>query len=185
MKVRFREHRPDSPLAGRQFNQGDIVTTMISCANGETILLTHDCTLPRPYSRGGQIQGTRGIWMENNRGIYLEGHSPTHPGEWAHRWESDKEYMQTYKHPLWKACRSTVCAAATAAWTPRAACLHRERAEGRQTPIDVYDTAARMVIAGEQSVAMGGQPVPVPDFTDGLMDQPRRTGYGHVLAGLY
>jgi predicted dehydrogenase len=170
MKAWFREHRPDSPLAGRQFNQGDIVTTMISCANGETILLTHDCTLPRPYSRGGQIQGTRGIWMENNRGIYLEGHSPTHPGEWAHRWESDKEYMQTYKHPLWKAYEEYGLRGGHGGMDYLVLRAFIESVqEGRQTPIDVYDTASWMVITAlsEQSVAMGGQPVPVPDFTDG------------------
>ena len=41
----------DYDLADYKFNQGDIVTTMIKCAHGETITLVHDCTLPRPYSR--------------------------------------------------------------------------------------------------------------------------------------
>lgn len=47
----LREHLKDSPLAERRVNTGDIVTTMIKCTNGETILLTHDCTLPRRDSR--------------------------------------------------------------------------------------------------------------------------------------
>jgi len=36
-------------------------------------------------------------------------------------------------------------------------------------PIDVYDTASWMAVTclSEQSVAMGGAPVPVPDFTNG------------------
>ena len=67
----LQEHRPDSPLANAIIHEGDIVTTMIRCANGETILLTHDCTLPRPYSRGGVIRGTKGMWMEDGRAIYL------------------------------------------------------------------------------------------------------------------
>lgn len=46
------------------FTQGDVVTTVLTCAHGETVVLTHDTSLPRPYSRGGRIQGTRGIWME-------------------------------------------------------------------------------------------------------------------------
>jgi hypothetical protein len=39
-----------------------------------------------------------------------------------------------------------------------------------QPPIDVYDTASWMVITclSEQSAAMGGLPVPIPDFTDGM-----------------
>ena len=41
--------------------------------------------------------------------------------------------------------------------------------EDAEPPIDVYDTAAWMVITclSEQSVAMGGMPVPIPDFTNG------------------
>ena len=41
---------------------------------------------------------------------------------------------------------------------------------GSKPPIDVYDTAAWMAITclSEQSVAMGGLPVPVPDFTNGM-----------------
>ena len=40
---------------------------------------------------------------------------------------------------------------------------------GVKPPIDVYDAAAWMAVTclSEQSVAMGGAPVPVPDFTDG------------------
>ena len=38
-----------------------------------------------------------------------------------------------------------------------------------QTPIDVYDMAAWMSISAlsEQSIALGGQPVAIPDFTNG------------------
>ena len=95
------KNRPDSPLAKAKFNQGDVVTTMIQCANGETILLTHDCSLPRPYSRGGYVQGSKGLWQEDGRLIYLE--ERTQPGPYgAHNFESDAAYMQEYKHPLWK-----------------------------------------------------------------------------------
>jgi len=46
------------------FEQGDVVTTMIKCAHGETVFIIHDTFLPRPYSRGGRVQGTKAIWME-------------------------------------------------------------------------------------------------------------------------
>ena len=41
--------------------------------------------------------------------------------------------------------------------------------EGREMPIDVYDAAAWMSIAylTEQSIAAGGVPVEIPDFTNG------------------
>ena len=96
-------NRPDTDLAKAKFNEGDVVTTMVSCANGETILLTHDCTLPRPYSRGGWVQGLRGIWMEDGHGIFLEGASED--PSWAHKFQPDKEYLEKYEHPLWKEYR--------------------------------------------------------------------------------
>ena len=51
---------PEHAQFNTVFNQGDITTTMIKCANGETVLLTHDCSLPRPYSRAQRVQGTKG-----------------------------------------------------------------------------------------------------------------------------
>ena len=169
LKVWFDEHRPGVPLAS-PINQGDIVTTMIKCANGETILLTHDCTLPRPYSRGGRIQGTRGIWMEDGRTIFLEGHSPVNPNDWTHRWESDKDYFERYKHPLWKAYEEFGLRGGHGGMDYLVLRAFIESVQERRAPpIDVYDTASWMVVTAlsEQSVAMGGAPVPVPDFTDG------------------
>ncbi|MDD5707134.1 MAG: Gfo/Idh/MocA family oxidoreductase [Kiritimatiellae bacterium] len=166
----LREHRPDHPLAGARINQGDIVNTIIKCANGETILLTHDCTLPRPYSRGGRIQGTRGIWMEDNRSIYLERLSPTDPSAWTHTWESDKAYMEKYKHPLWQAYEEFGLRGGHGGMDYLVLRAFVESVqEKKNPPIDVYDTAAWMAITclSEQSVAMGGMPVPVPDFTNG------------------
>lgn len=54
------------------FMQGDIVTTVIKCAHGETIVLSLDTTLPRPYSRRFQIRGTKAMFFEDNRSIYLD-----------------------------------------------------------------------------------------------------------------
>ncbi|MDR2079112.1 MAG: hypothetical protein LBP74_05270, partial [Treponema sp.] len=41
--------------------------------------------------------------------------------------------------------------------------------EGSPVPIDVYDMASWMSITplSEDSAAMGGMPVPIPDFTNG------------------
>lgn len=54
---------------------GDVITTVITCAGGETIVLTHGVSLPRPYSWNGRAQGTRGIWLEDANGIYIDGTS--------------------------------------------------------------------------------------------------------------
>jgi predicted dehydrogenase len=52
------------PNASVAFKQGDVVTTQIQCANGETILLTHDTSLQRPYNLGFRVQGTKGLWQD-------------------------------------------------------------------------------------------------------------------------
>lgn len=166
----LKEHRPDSPLAKTWFNEGDVVTTMIRCANGETIVLTHDCTLPRPYSRDGYVQGTRGVWQEDNRGIFLEGRTPVDPHNWMHPWEKDTPYMEEYKHPLWKEYEAFGLRGGHGGMDYLVLRAFVESIqEGVAFPIDVYDAASWMAITclSEQSVAMGSMPVPVPDFTDG------------------
>ncbi len=170
LKAWLREKRPNDPLVNEQVNQGDIVNTIIKCANGETILLTHDCTLPRPYSRGGRIQGTRGIWMEDNRSIFVDGGSPVDPAAWTHTWESDKAYMEKYKHPLWKEYEEYGLRGGHGGMDYLVLRAFVESVqEQKAPPIDVYDTASWMAITclSEQSVAMGGTPVPIPDFTNG------------------
>lgn len=166
----LQENRPDSPLVHHAINQGDIVTTLIKCANGETILLTHDCTLPRPYSRGHRIQGTKGIWTEDTRTVFIEGRTAVKPGDWMHTGEKDTAIMEEYEHPLWKAFRASELKGGHGGMDYL--CLRafiESIQENVPPPIDVYDTAAWMAITclSEQSIAMGSMPVPVPDFTNG------------------
>lgn len=54
----------DETLKNARFAQGDIVTTVITCAGGETIVLTLDTTLPRYYSRNFTVRGTKGMYEE-------------------------------------------------------------------------------------------------------------------------
>jgi predicted dehydrogenase len=61
----------DHPNAKVKFKAGDVITTSINCANGETILLQHDTNLPRPYSLGFRVQGTEGLWMDVNDSVYI------------------------------------------------------------------------------------------------------------------
>ncbi|HRW75625.1 MAG TPA: Gfo/Idh/MocA family oxidoreductase [Saprospiraceae bacterium] len=84
------------PNADVRFALGDVVTTMIHCQNGETILLQHDTSLPQPYSLGFRVQGTGGLWMDVNHSLHLEGRSE------PHRWEDAAGWLERYDHPLWK-----------------------------------------------------------------------------------
>lgn len=166
----LQEYRADTDLANAQVNQGDIVTTMIRCANGETILLTHDCTLPRPYSRGGVIRGTKGAWMEENNSIFLDGITRARPGAWTHEWENDKTYMEEFEHPLWKEYKQFGVRGGHDGMDYLVLRAFVESVQNAtEPPINVYDAATWMCITAlsEQSIAMGSLPVAIPDFTCG------------------
>ena len=156
----------DYDLANTEFTLGDVVTTMIKCAHGETILLTHECTLPRPYSRGYRIDGTKGMYTEDDNQIYIEGRSP------KHEFEKVEPYIEEYEHPLWKEYyQRGVHEAGHGGMDFLVLSAFAEAAlNDTKPPIDVYDTAAWMAVTclSEQSIAMGSHPVAFPDFTDGM-----------------
>lgn len=165
----------DHPHAKIKFALGDIVTTLIRCANGETVVVSHDTNLPRPYSLNFRVQGTKGLWMRDNGSIYLEGVSPE-----PHSWESFETYQQEYDHPLWKRYASQAEGAGHGGMDFFVVNALVESVK-RQVPppIDVYDAATWSVISAlsEQSIAMGSAPVQFPDFTGGKW-VTRRSSFG-------
>jgi predicted dehydrogenase len=155
----------DHPNANVNFKCGDVVQTMIKCHNGETILITHDTNLPRPYSLGFRVQGTKGIWTEDNKSIYLEGVSPQ-----KHRWEDFKPYQEKYDHPLWKSHAADAENAGHGGIDYFVLRAFIESIKNKVAPpIDVYDAAAWSAISplSEESIAKGSAPIQIPDFTRG------------------
>lgn len=172
-----RQYGAGSPLGELEFNMGDIITTVITCANGETVTLTHGIALPRPYSRNGRVQGTRGIWLEDTKGIYIDGLSPSmveidiagNPYT-THKWDPVENFYEEYDHPIWKEYRQKEQLGGHGGVDSLAIRAFLDAVRNRTaTPIDVYDIAAWMSVTclSEQSIAMGSRPVPFPDFTDG------------------
>lgn len=155
----------DHPNAKINFRLGDVVTTVITCAGGETIVLNHDTNLPRPYSLGFRVQGTKGLWMRDGNLIYIEGTSAQ-----PHRWEASQPYLEKYDHEYWRKYASDAEGAGHGGMdffvlNDFINSVKREQAP----PIDVYDGAAMMVITplSERSIAEGGEPQQIPDFTNG------------------
>ena len=158
------------------FNEGDIITSVIHCANGENITLTHGVSLPRPYSRDCRVQGTRGIWLENAKGIYIEGVSPKfekldvagNPYV-VEQWSPVESFREKYEHPIWREFQTDVIGGHGGMDALVMQAFLDAVRRKITTPIDVYDTAAWMSITplSEQSVTLGGMPVPFPDFTNG------------------
>jgi predicted dehydrogenase len=156
---------PDHPNAKINFKLGDVVTTMIRTANDETILLQHDTNLPRPYSLGFRVQGTRGIWMDVSRSLYIEGQSKE-----AHRWEEAKAWLEKYDHPLWKKYGDDAAGAGHGGmdWFVLNAFIESVKRK-TNTPQDVYDAVTWTAITplSESSIQLGGESVDFPDFTGG------------------
>lgn len=169
-------HDASFPDRSDRFEQGDVVTTIIKCAHGQTITLTHDTSLPRPYSRGNLVQGTRGIWSEDKHGVLLCSYER---GAW-HTWQPLEDWYETYQHPIWR--HYEVVGGHDGMDNLVLSAFFDAVRTGAPMPIDVYDMASWMVITAlsEQSIAMGGMPVAIPDFTNGKWlwrDPPHRSKY--------
>ncbi len=163
-----RSHENVNPeLATAKFAQGDVVTTIIKCARGETITLTLDTTLPRAYSRGFLVQGTKGMYQEDSRSFFMEGEGMDH---FSYEFNNQDRYLEKYSHPTWVEYHKSGIRGGHGGMDGLVYDAFIEAVRtGTPCPIDVYDAVAWMVITplSEQSIAMGGAPVAFPDFTNG------------------
>ncbi len=154
----------DHPNAQVGFKLGDVVTTTLACENGETIVLQHDTSLPRPYSLGFRVQGTKGLWMDLNESIHIEGRSP------AHKWEPFQRYQEQYDHPLWRKHAKDAEGAGHGGMDFFVIHAFVEALKARAPmPIDIYDAIAWSAITplSEQSIAQNFATLDFPDFTRG------------------
>ena len=70
------------PLSQIDFAQGDVITTVLKCAGGQTVCITLNTTLPHAYSRRFEVHGTKGMYMEDNDSIFLDGDKEHEKNEW-------------------------------------------------------------------------------------------------------
>ncbi len=162
----------DPSLVGARFKQGDVVNTIITCAGGETIALKLDTTLPRSYSRELTVRGTKGAYFMDTDTVFLDGMKEYwQPTKFATDYlRNAKEYEKDYLPSCWTDITEEQKKTGHGGmdrimWLEFTRCL----SEGLPFPIDVYDAAAWMAVTAlsEQSVAQGGMPQAIPDFTDG------------------
>ena len=164
IKAYAKDHVENSKYAEQDYAQGDIVNTILTCANGETVMLTLDTTLPRAYySRNFSVRGTKGMSSEERRVVFLEGMQEDITN-------NEEEMFKQYDHPLhaeyvekgvreghggmdWLVCRAFI----------------ESVKNGVNTPIDAYDTVTWLAVGAlsEQSIQQNGASVEFPDFTNG------------------
>ncbi len=166
------EKSDDKELLNAEFRQADIVTTLIKCAGGETISLTLDTTLPRFYSRGFTVRGTKAMFDEATDSIFMDGKNDM---DFDFTWRKEKsgnaeEYNEKYEHPVWQeykkeGVKGTHDGMDWLEFKTFFECLRSDK----PMPVDAYDAATWMSITAlsEQSITNGSQPVAIPDFTRG------------------
>jgi predicted dehydrogenase len=82
------------PRAADVYVCGDMNTSLIKTNRGLTVMLQHDTSSPRPYSRINTIYGTKGVFADYPPRL-----------SFGEEWLDDakfKEYHEKYQHPLWK-----------------------------------------------------------------------------------
>ena len=155
----------ESPLADEEFVLSDVVTTVLQTVAGETVIITHDTSSPRPYSRDYLIQGTNGIARKYPEPrIYIEGRSD------PHRWDPVDEYLEEYDHPVWRRLEELSKGAGHGGMDfIEDFRLVEALRKGRPMDMDVYDGAmmSAVVELSGQSIERGGAPLDFPDFTRG------------------
>ncbi|WP_291913332.1 Gfo/Idh/MocA family oxidoreductase [Chitinophaga sp. CB10] len=159
------------PNAKVNFKLGDIVSTLITTNNGETIMLSHDTNSPRPYSLNFRVQGTNGLWMDDQKQIYIEKVSPKHDvWESTGKFDDPSSYYGKYDHPLWKRYAKDAAGAGHGGmdWFVMNSFIESIK-RGAPFALDVYDMATWYAITPltEQSIQEGGSVQYIPDFTRG------------------
>lgn len=157
-----KEGGADNPNAKLKWKLGDVITTTIDTANEETIIITHDTNLPRPYSLGFRVQGTSGLWEVDGNRIYIEGVSD------PHKWDDAGSWLEKYDHPLWKKYADVAEGAGHGGMDFFVLNAFVESAKKNiAPPLDAYDAAAWSAITplSENSIANNGEVQDFPDFT--------------------
>lgn len=147
-----------------QYITGDLNTSILKTVQGKTVMLQHDVSNPRPYSRLNKVTGTKGLFEDYPPRIYIDG------AKGGEKWYPIDDWKAKFEHPLWtklgERARSGGHGGMDFVMAYRLVeCLH----EGLAPDYDVYDAAAWSAPfpLSEMSVAKGSAPMKFPDFTRG------------------
>lgn len=167
----------DSDYAKREYLNGDMNTSIIKTVNGKTMMLQHDVTSPRPYSRIHMVSGTKGFAQKYPRkGISLEPDGHSYISESAL-----DSLLSEYEHPIVKEVgmkAKEVGGHGGMDFIMDYRLIHCLR-NGLPLDMDVYDAAewSSIIELSRISVANSGKPVKVPDFTRGKWNKIKGIKY--------
>ena len=162
----------DTTLKDAHFKQGDIITTIIKCAGGETIVLSLDTSLPRSYDRAFTVRGTKGYYSMTTNSVYFDGMEEDWSPVDAIKKSLDNatEYEAEFLPSVWSNMTEEDIKRGHGGMDGimMSRFINAVR-EGKPMDIDVYDGAAWMCITclSEKSIIEGGALQEIPDFTNG------------------
>ena len=164
-----REFAADHPRNALTYINGDMNTSLIKTRKGRTIMVQHDTTTPRPYSRHNLIQGSNGVFAGfPNRFALEQGGDETY-----HEWDHDMtKWRARYDHPLWTQMGRRAEQQGGHGGMDHLMCRRLMDCLRNGEPLDqnVYDAAARSVVGpiSAASVADRGNSKSIADFTRGV-----------------
>lgn len=158
---------PGDPLRDEVFVMGDMNSSLLKTARGRTILLQHDVSTPRPYSRINHVQGTKGAFRGYPDRLAL---ASAKKGE---EWIDDlAPYREQFGSTLWSRVESQAAALGGGHGGMDYVMLWRVvHCLRNGLPLDqnVYDAAAWSAIVelSEISARNRSAAIDFPDFTRG------------------
>jgi len=173
--------KPDRDRSKDQkFVCGDMNTSIIKTELGRTIVVQHDNTSPRPYTRGNLLSGSLATFAgyPNRLAIDADNTSPLldpkekrHSHDWTYEGDKLKKFMATNMHPLLKKLMvesKKVGGHGGMDHVMNHRLLDCVR-QGITPDLTVYDAAgwSALLDLSDRSVRDGSIPVAYPDFTRG------------------
>lgn len=173
-KQKFGEN---SEYATQEYNKGDMNTTLVKTANGRSIMIQHNVTSPRPYSRIHMVSGTKGFaqkWPKKQLAFDPDGHHALNDEKMA-------EMLKEYEHPITKEVGEKARKVGGHGGMDFIMdyrliyCLKN----GLPLDQDVYDAAewSAIVELSRKSVENSSAPIKIPDFTRGAYKKVNKVTY--------
>lgn len=153
-----------------EFRAADSTTVLIKTAKDVLIDLRYDVMSARPHPTTVyySIQGIKGVYDSRLNSLWLEDRSK------PNTWEPADPFVEEFDHPLWKehAEKAQTTGHSGGDYFVIQQFIETVR-KGSPPPVDVYEAAAWSAIMplSEQSLALGSQPVSIPDFTRGKWEK--------------
>ncbi|MDU1890809.1 MAG: Gfo/Idh/MocA family oxidoreductase [Dysgonomonas sp.] len=165
------KYKKDSPQANQEYKMGDMNVSLIRTEKGKLIMVQHDVTSPRPYSRIHLLSGTKGYaqkWPVEQIALKPNAHDPMPKADMD-------SLLALYEHPFSKEIGERARKVGGHGGMDFIMdyrliyCLQN----GLPLDMDVYDAAewSCLVDLCEKSVLNNGAPVEIPDFTRGAWNK--------------